>query len=172
MSFFQIYKHRLFIAGCLLGEKLANTILPKIDCFSKVEEDSSGAYQSRQVPWRSPSYNILLVALDNHTVDYLHELKGKNWMMKCPEYHKGYNGGPSSQSPCPTLPKNCYSKKFFPFKILYSCKSFLAALLFPVLSQRLKKKSSGAYVTWLSRDLLKMIPLAYKNVVANNYDRK
>ena len=67
---------------------------------------------------------------------------------------------------------SCYSKEFFPFKILYSCKSFLAALFFPVLSQRLKKKSFGAYVTRLSRDLLKMIPLAYINVVANNHDRK
>ena len=63
-------------------------------------------------------------------------------------------------------------KEFFPFKILYSCKSFLAALFFPVLSQRLKKKSFGAYVTRLSRDLLKMIPLAYINVVANNHDPK
>ena len=112
MSFFQIYKHLLFIACRLLGEKIANTILPKIECCSEVEEDSAGAYQSRQVPWRSPSYNILLVSLDNHTVDYLHEFKGKNCMMKCPEYHKGYNGGPSSQSPFPTLPKNCYSKRF------------------------------------------------------------
>ena len=66
---------------------------------------------------------------------------------------------------------SCYLKRYSPFKILYICKSFLAALLFPVLSQRLKK-SFGAYVTWLSRDLLKMIPLAYKNVVANNHDRK
>ena len=112
MSFFQIYKHCLFIARRLLGEKLANMILPKIECCSEVEEDSSDAYQSRQVPWRSPSYSILLVALDNHTVDYLHEFKGKNRMMKCPEYHKGYNGGQSSQSPCPNLPENFYSKRF------------------------------------------------------------
>ena len=27
-------------------------------------------------------------------------------------------------------------------------------------------------MTWLSRNLLKMIHLAYKNVVANNHDRK
>ena len=65
-----------------------------------------------------------------------------------------------------------FQKEFFPFKKLYSCKPHLAALLFPVLSQRLKKRSFGAFLTWLTRDLLKMIPLAYKNVVANNHDRK
>jgi len=109
----QIFKHRVFIAKHLMGEEVAGKLLPSIDCSSEIEEDQDGYYQSRSANWRSSAYAALLASLDHHTIAYLREHHGNKKAVKCPEYHKGSNGGrPFKTAACPSLPSNCYHKQF------------------------------------------------------------
>ena len=96
----------------MLGPSITSQVLPMVECCSDIEEDREGRYQSKKVPWRSPAYNTLLAALDEHTIKYLQEFKGTNKAMKSVEYNKGRDGGNSTQQPCASLPANCYSSEF------------------------------------------------------------
>jgi len=109
-----LFKNHLATAKRLVGEDLANRLLPKIDCCSDTEEDNEGKYHSVLLFWRSEIYSKFLHNLDNNSLNYLSEMKNKNQAKRSVEYDRSYdNVVPDYETKaCESLPVNCYCSSF------------------------------------------------------------